>query len=97
MQITVQQIIEIVSNTTKISVEAIKSPSRKSNIVQARHLSMHFSRWNTKLSMQKIAQIHGRDYHATVINADNAITYFIRKDEKLKLQYDEIQSQIKNF
>jgi chromosomal replication initiator protein len=97
MQITVQQIIEIVSNTTKISVEAIQSPSRKGNIVQARHLSMHFSRWNTKLSMQKIAKLHGRDYHATVINADNAITWEIRKDEKLKAIYNEIESQIKNF
>jgi len=97
MEITVQQIIEIVSNVTKISVESIQSPSRKSNIVQARHLSMHFSRWNTKLSMQKIAKLHSRDYHATVIHADECISYDIRKNEKLKTIYNEIESQIKNF
>ena len=97
MQITIQQIQEIVSNVTNISVEAINSPSRKANIVLARHLSMHFSRWNTQLPMLKIAKLHSRDNHATIIHADEAISYAIRKDEKLKAQYDEIQSQIKSF
>ena len=97
MQITVQEIQQIVSNVTKVSIEEINSPSRKGNVVLSRHLSMHFSRWNTKLPMQKIAKLHNRDYHATVINADESISYSIRKDVKLKTIYDEIQSQIKNF
>ncbi len=97
MQITVQQIQQIVSSITKISVEDITSQSRKANIVQARHLSMHFSRWNTKLPMLKIAVLHGKGNHATIIHADEVISYAIRKDAKLKAQYDEIESQIKNF
>ena len=97
MQITVQEIQQIVSNVTKVSVEEINSPSRKGNVVQSRHLSMHFSRWNTKLPMLKIAIIHGKGNHATIIHADEAISYGIRKDAKLKAIYDEIQSQIKNF
>lgn len=97
MQITVQEIQQIVSNVTKISTEDITSQSRKANIIQARHLSMHFSRWNTKLPMLKIAIIHGKGNHATIIHADEAISYGIRKDAKLKAIYEEIQSQIKNF
>ena len=97
MQITVQQIQQIVSSITNISIEDITSQTRKANIVQARHLSMHFSRWNTELPMKKIAKLHGKDNHATIIHADEAISYAIRKDASLKAQYDEIQSQIKNF
>lgn len=97
MQITVQQIQQIVSNVTKISLEDITAQTRKANIVQARHLSMHFSRWNTQLPMKKIAKLHGKDNHATIIHADEVISYGIRKDAKLKAQYDEIESQIKSF
>ena len=96
MQITVQQIQEIVSNVTNIPVSAIISPTRKANIVQARHLSMHFSRWNTNLPMLKIAVQHGRDNHATVIHADTCISHDIRKNAKLKETYDQIQALIKN-
>jgi chromosomal replication initiator protein len=97
MKISISQIQEIVSNVSNISVELINSPSRKANIVQARHLSMHFSRWNTQLPMLKIAKLHNRDNHATIIHADEAISYAIRKDVRLKEIYNEIESQIKNF
>ena len=97
MKISVEQIQQIVAQLTGISVEAIISQSRKANIVQARHLSMHFSRWNTELPMKKIAKLHGKDNHATIIHADEVISYGIRKDTKLKEIYSEIESQIKNF
>ena len=94
MKITVNQIQEIVSNVTKISVDDIKSQTRKANIVQARHLSMHFSRWNTNLPMLKIALLHGKNNHATIIHADECVSYDIRKNVKLKEQYDLIKSEI---
>ena len=97
MQITIQQIQQIVSKVTNVSVENINSPSRKANIVQARHLSMHFSRWNTRFPMLKIAKLHGRDNHATIIHADSCISNDIRRDIKLNEIYTEIKSQIKNF
>jgi chromosomal replication initiator protein len=97
MKISISQIQEIVSNVSNISVELINSPSRKANIVQARHLSMHFSRWNTQLPMLKIAKLHGRDNHATIIHADTCISNDIRKNVRLKEIYNEIESQIKNF
>lgn len=97
MQIQVQQIQQIVSNVTKISLEDIISQTRKANIVQARHLSMHFSRWYTALPMKKIANLHGKDNHATIIHADEVISSEIRRNKSLKAIYEEIESQIKNF
>jgi len=97
MQISINQIQEIVSNVTNISVSDITSPTRKAQVVQARHLSMHFSRWNTNLPMLKIAILHGKGNHATVIHADNCISYDIRKNQKLREMYEMIESQIKSF
>ena len=97
MQSKLHQIQEIVSNITKVSILDIKSPSRKSTIVQARHLSMHFSRWYTTLSLLTIAILHGRDNHATVIHADSCITYDIRKSEKLKAIYEQIKEQVNSL
>lgn len=97
MKISVQQIQQIVSEFTNISVEAITSPSRKAQIVQARHLSMHFSRWNTELSMLKIAILHGKTNHATIIHADECVSYDIRKNESLKKIYNQIEMEIKSL
>lgn len=96
MKITVNQIQEIVSNATNIPVSQIVSPTRKSEVVKARHLSMHFSRWNTNLSMLKIATLHGRGNHATVIHADNCVSYDIRKNQKFREMYEMIEYQIKS-
>lgn len=97
MQISVNQIQEIVSNVTNISVDEILSSTRKAQVVQARQLSMHFSRWNTNLPMLKIAILHGKGNHGTVIHADNCISYDIRKNQKLQEMYKMIESQIKSF
>ena len=70
---SIEQIIEIVSKETKVSVSDIINPSRKENIIVARHLSMWACRWFTKESLQKIARVHGKLNHGTVINACNSI------------------------
>lgn len=94
MQITVNQIQQIVSTITNVSIEKIISETRKAEIVQVRHLSMHFSRWYSNLPMKKIAQLHGKNNHATVIHADQCVSYDIRKNAKLKEQYDLIKTEI---
>jgi chromosomal replication initiator protein len=90
------QILTIVSETTGIPTNLILSPSRKMEIVQARHLSMYFHRWETTLSLQAIASIHNRDQHGTIINACNAIDYDIRKNTKLQEQFNHIKQYIKS-
>jgi chromosomal replication initiator protein len=93
---TSKEILNIVSETTGITIEQILSPSRKMEIVQARHLSMYFHRWNTNLSLQQISAIHKRDQHGTVINACNAISWDIRSNQKLSDQHDHIKQYLKN-
>ena len=90
------QIQEIVSNVTKVSVSDILSQSRKSNIVQARHLSMYFSRFNTSQNLKTIANQHGKDNHATVIHACTCIHQDRRRNSSLNEMYQTIESIVKN-
>lgn len=93
---TVQQIQTIVSQITGISVSQINSPSRKANVVQARHLSMYFSRFNTNLNLLTIANQHGRDNHATVIHASACIHQDKKTNKLVESMYNEIESLIKS-
>jgi chromosomal replication initiator protein len=94
---TVPQIQTIVSQVTGISISQINSPSRKANVVQARHLSMYFSRFNTNLNLLAIAKQHGRDNHATVIHASTCIHYDKRSNKLVETMYNEIESQVKSL
>ena len=72
-----QEIINIVAEETKISATSIINPSRKSEVVLARHISMWACRWNTKESLPKIAAAHNRKQHGSVIHASNNIEALI--------------------
>jgi chromosomal replication initiator protein len=86
----------IVSNVTGIKVSEICSTSRKAEIVQARHLSMYFFRFNIKIGTKEIASLHGKGNHATVLHACNCIHQDRRTNKRLNEMYQQIESQIKN-
>jgi len=91
-----KSIIEIVSEITGISVKDIIGNSRKANIVKARHLSMHAYRWHSELSLQKIAALHGKDNHATVIWADTQVSGYCKVDKSFAELTNKVISTIKN-
>jgi len=95
-KLTTSEIQQIVSNVTKISVSDIISKSRKAEIVQARHLSMYFSRFNTNQNLLTIANQHGKDNHATVIHACTCIHQDRRRNSSLNEMYQTIESIVKN-
>jgi chromosomal replication initiator protein len=95
-QLTTSEIQQIVSNVTKISVTDILSKSRKAEIVQARHLSMYFSRFNTTQNLLTIANQHGKDNHATVIHACSAIHQDKKSNKSLSDKYQTIENLVKN-
>lgn len=91
---TVNEIIEIVSRETKVSVKDIINPSRKENIILARHLSMWACRWYTRVPMQKIAHAHGKRNHGTVINACQSIDSQATYKKSVKELCERIVKQI---
>ena len=95
MNLTIDQIIAIVSRETGVSANDIKKDSRKEKTVLARHLSMWACRWYTKNPMQKIASAHGKNQHGTVINACTSIESQSRYNSKIKTLCENIVNQIK--
>jgi chromosomal replication initiator protein len=92
----VNHIQTIISQVTGISVNAICTGSRKAEIVQARHLSMYFCRYNTKLNTLEIAKLHGKTNHATVLHACNSIHKDRRHNQKLNEMFKTIDSSLNN-
>jgi chromosomal replication initiator protein len=74
---SIQEIIQIVSEETHIPVKDITGNSRKESVVTARHLSMWACRYFTEYSLQKISEQHGKNNHATVINACQSIKHMM--------------------
>jgi len=75
-EVLAQAILEVVANTTKLTPSLIQSPSKKANLVEARHIAMYLVRRHAKLSYPKIGKLLGGLDHSSVI-------YAVRKIEKL--------------
>jgi chromosomal replication initiator protein len=73
----------------------MQSKTRKREIVQARQVSMFFSKNMTKSSLASIgAQIGGKD-HATVLHACKTVNNLIDTDKHFRHQISEIEKKIK--
>ena len=77
-----------------ITVEALKSKKRSSNIAYPRQIAMYLSRMLTEESLPRIGlEFGGRD-HSTVIHACNKIEEDLRTNSQLKEIINEIKSKI---
>lgn len=95
-EISIDFIQKTVCNYLNVSVDAINSSTRKREIVQARQISMFFSKNLTKLSLASIgAQIGNKD-HATVLHACKTVNNLIETDKVFKHQISEIERRLKN-
>jgi chromosomal replication initiation ATPase DnaA len=88
-------IVDIVCEQYNVSVIAITSRNRQSNIREARQLTMHFIHKYTGLSLQKSARIVSRD-HTTLIHANKVIDCERATNKKYNQNYTFINALIKN-
>jgi hypothetical protein len=90
----IEQIIEAVSTVTGVSYEAMQSPSRKREIVEARQLAMWFMKDETALSLKNIGFTFGGRDHATVIHAVQTINDLLITNKHLQAKFFECQKRI---
>jgi hypothetical protein len=90
----IEQIIEAVSTVTGVSYEAMQSPSRKREIVEARSIAQWFIRENTTLSLKEIGGCFGGRDHSTALTAINKISDWLLTDKKLQQKFFECQKRI---
>ncbi len=94
--ITIEFIQKIVCNYFNVGLDLIKSKTRKREIVQARQISMYFSKNLTKASLTTIgSKIGGKD-HATVLHAFKTVNNLMETDKKFRLQVEDIEKKIKS-
>jgi len=94
-EISIDYIQKLVCDFYSISVEQVKSKTRKREIVQARQISMFFAKDLTKSSLKNIGMHFGGRDHSTVIHACQTVNDLIETDKKFRGDVEEISKRIK--
>jgi len=89
----VVMIFNLVKKHTGLSVDDLKTISRKRHIVVARQLNMYFICKHTRYTLQAVADIFKRD-HATVLHAKKTISDLIDTDRKIRSLNEAIEDEI---
>jgi chromosomal replication initiator protein len=94
--ITIDDVIKVVSTKTGVRISDIKSPKKNKNIVLPRQIAMYLARKMTVSSFPDIGEkIGGRD-HSTIIYATNKIKKLMETDFKVRTLIEEIEDLLKH-
>ncbi len=92
--ITLEQIIKVISKELNVKPSDIKSKKRSKNIVEARRIGIYLARTLTPNSMPSLAQYFGMKDHTAVSHNMKKINQLINENENFKLRIDELKNII---
>ena len=93
-EVTVEEILKIVTSKFGLKLADIKSQKKNKNLVLSRQIAMYLARKLTSASFPDIGdKIGGRD-HSTVIYANNKIRDLLEKDSKIETAIKEIEETL---
>jgi chromosomal replication initiator protein len=95
-KVTLNDILNKVSEMYNISIEDIISKSRQSKIVMPRFVAMYLTRKLTDMTVSDIGKQFGDRDHSTVLNAINKVEQEITKDADFKEHIDGIIAELKS-
>jgi chromosomal replication initiator protein len=93
--ISIERVQQVICQYFKVSVEALKSNSRKKGVVYPRNLGMYFCRKYTEETLESIGQAFNRS-HATVIHAVDNISRQIHQKSGVRNQVGFLGQQLEN-
>lgn len=93
-EISIDYIQKIVSDYFGLTIDQMNSNTRKRNIVQARQLSMFFSKEHTKASLTAIGLQCGKKDHATVLHACKTVRNLRDTDKTFRRYMEDIEKKI---
>ena len=93
-ELSIEYISKVVCDYFHMPVESIQTKTRKREIVQARQITMYFSKTLTKYSLASIgAQIGNKD-HATVLHACKTVNNLKDTDKNFRQFMDDIEKKL---
>jgi len=92
--VTIDDIVKIVSRELNIKPSDIKSKKRTKNVVNARRTAIYLARNLTPNSMPQIAMYFGMKDHTAISHAMKKITEIIDNDENFKVMLEELSNKI---
>ena len=92
--ITLEQIIVIISKELNIKPSEIKSKRRSKNIVEARRIGIYLARTLTQNSMPALASFFGMKDHTAVSHNMKKINELLETNETFKLKVEELKNRI---
>ena len=92
--ITIDNIVKIISKELNIKPSDIKSKKRTKNVVNARRIAIYLARNLTPNSMPQIAVYFGMKDHTAISHAMKKIHEIIENDENFKLLLEELSNKV---
>ncbi|MEM9416801.1 MAG: chromosomal replication initiator protein DnaA [Bacteroidota bacterium] len=95
IEVSMDYIQKTVAGHFNVSVESLKSKSRKRELVTARQVAMYFIKKYTSHSLKSIGQYFGGRDHSTVSHALQAIDDLLDTEPHFKRSFEDLQRKVK--
>ncbi len=93
-EVSVDYIQKLVTEFYGLSIEQLKSKTRKTEIVQARQISMYYAKSMTKESIKNIGTFFGTSNLSSILQAYQTVNDLIDTDKKFKNDVEKIGNLI---
>jgi chromosomal replication initiator protein len=93
--ISIERIIEVVTDFFKIKLSEIKGKTRLREVVMPRQIAMYLAKHYTALSLKNIGYHFGGRDHSTVIHAIQTVNDLIDIDKQIAHQVQELKDKLK--
>ncbi len=94
-ELSIEYISKVVCDYFNIPVDSLQAKTRKREIVQARQITMYFSKNMTKYSLASIGAQVGNKDHATVLHACKTVNNLKETDKNFRVYVDDIEKKLK--
>jgi chromosomal replication initiator protein len=93
-EVSIDYIQKVVCDYFELPLEMLKSKTRKREVVQARQISMYFSKKMTKSSLANIGAHCGGKDHATVLHACRTVSNLSETDKQFKVYLEDLEKKL---